>query len=96
MSTLKSFQSEIQEIHARELARQRGRARGPAATTTRNVQGLDETSITGEPPPSRAAGVEDEVDAVLVLHLPLLYMVHSLTRFRHYCLVTIMTGHASP
>lgn len=61
MSTLKSFQSEIQEVHARELARQRGRA-SP-------VQKLEETNVVGEPPPSSGTGTEDEVEAVLVLCL---------------------------
>jgi hypothetical protein len=68
MSTLKSFQSEIQEVHARELARQRGRASGPPATSL-NVQKLEETNIVGEPPPSSGTGTEDEVEAVLVLRL---------------------------
>lgn len=93
MSTLKSFQSEIQEIHARELARQRGR---PPATTSLNVQGLEETNNAGEPPSSRGVGAEDEVEAVLVLHLTLSSSVFAHSFLRHYSLAMTMTAHVSP
>lgn len=72
--SLKSFQSEIQEIYARELARQRGQASGtpaPRNIHSKKTQILEESNIVGEPPPSRDAGIEGEVEAVLVLHLPL-------------------------
>jgi hypothetical protein len=72
--SLKSFQSEIQEIYARELARQRGQASvtpAPRNIHTRKIQIPEESNIIGEPPPSRDTGVEDEVEAVLVLHLSL-------------------------
>lgn len=76
--SLKSFQSEIQEIHARELARQRGQASG--TLTSRNIHSkkiLEESNIVVEPPPSRDAGVEDEVEAVLVLYFHQ-HVAHSL------------------
>ncbi|KAG1862563.1 P-loop containing nucleoside triphosphate hydrolase protein [Suillus subalutaceus] len=69
--SLRSFQSEIQEIHARELARQRGQgssvAPAPRNIHARKIQILEESNIVGGPPPSRDAGVEDEVEAVLAL-----------------------------
>ncbi|KAG1737668.1 P-loop containing nucleoside triphosphate hydrolase protein [Suillus lakei] len=69
--SLKSFQSEIQEIHARELARQRGQATS-TTDASRNIhsgkiQVPEDSNIAGEPPLSRDAGVEDEIEAVLTL-----------------------------
>ncbi|KAG2043632.1 P-loop containing nucleoside triphosphate hydrolase protein [Suillus americanus] len=68
--SLRSFQSEIQEIYARELARQRGQASGTAAPRnihSKKTQILEESNIVGEPHPSRDTHVEDEVEAVLAL-----------------------------
>jgi len=94
MSTLKSFQSEIQEIHARELARQRGRAGGPPVITSSNVQGLEETTnIACQPPPSRSAGAEDEVEAILVLHIHVVVPCICSLPFRLYSLAMTMTAH---
>ncbi|OJA13059.1 hypothetical protein AZE42_01886 [Rhizopogon vesiculosus] len=88
MSTLKSFQSEIQEIHARELARQRGRRpSGPPATTSLNVQGLEQTNITGEPPPSGAGGAEYEDEVILAL-----LSSHDYDRAR-IAIAQLITGH---
>lgn len=69
--SLKSFQSEIQEICARELARQRGQASGiPASRNvihSKKTQILEDSNIVVEAPQSRDASIEDEVEAVLTL-----------------------------
>ncbi|OAX41058.1 GTP-binding protein 1 [Rhizopogon vinicolor AM-OR11-026] len=88
MSTLKSFQSEIQEIHARELARQRGRRpSGPPATTSLNVQGPEQTNITGEPPPSVGGSAEYEDEVILGL-----LSSHDYDRAR-IAIAQLITGH---
>lgn len=78
--SLKSFQSEIQDICARELARQRGQASGTLASRnihSKKTQIVEDSNIVVEASQSRDAGVEDEVEAVLVLYFHQ-HVVHSL------------------
>jgi len=98
MSALKSFQSEIQEIHARELARQRGQA-SAGTPTSRNVhptkrQALEETNISSEQTSSKGTGAEDEVEGVLVLIPSIIISCIRSFIFRHYYLAVTVTEHA--